>query len=251
MLTKVLALLPILVSVCTPEPMSRSDRLTFHTVENRQQKVERYASSMDLGATSTKPVCPSGDMTLRSLADHGTQSTAPTGNRAESPTGDTTPYLSSSSIPDVRVFDQEGKQRRFYSDLVKGNTVAINFIFTTCTTVCPQLTATFRKVQQDLSGDALRTQLISISVDPTTDTPERLHEFATKFRAGPGWTFVTGGKSEIDSLLQALGAEVSAKNNHSSIIIIGNDVTGNWTRTSGISSPTAILKVIKEAARRK
>jgi cytochrome oxidase Cu insertion factor (SCO1/SenC/PrrC family) len=252
MLVKVLVLFPILVSVCNPEPTRRSDPLTSDTAQRRQQKAERYPCTTDLGATSTKPApCPTRDMTLKSLADQVTQNSVPTSTKAESATGDTAPYISSSRIPDVQVYNQDGKQRSFYSDIVKGNTVAINFIFTTCTTVCPQLTATFRRVQQNLSEGALRVQLISISVDPTIDTPERLHEFAARFKPGPGWTFVTGGKSEIDSLLRVLGAGLGAKENHTPIILIGNDVTGNWTRMSGLSPPAAIVKVIKEVASHK
>jgi cytochrome oxidase Cu insertion factor (SCO1/SenC/PrrC family) len=251
MLVRVLVLFPVLVSVCTAEPTRRSYPLT-DTVPRRQQKAGRYPCTSDFGAISTKPaLCPTSDMTLKWLADQVTQDNVPPITRAESATRDTASYISSSRIPDVQVYNQDGKQRSFYSDIVKGNTVAINFIFTTCTTVCPQLTATFRRVQQSLSEGALRVQLISVSVDPTIDTPERLHEFATKFKAGPGWTFVTGGKSEIDSLLRVLGAGLGAKESHSSIILIGNDVTGNWTRMSGLSTPAAIVKVIKEVASHK
>jgi cytochrome oxidase Cu insertion factor (SCO1/SenC/PrrC family) len=251
MLIKVLALLPILVFVCTSEPIKRSDLLTSNTV-GRPQEAQRYFCDMDLEALSAKlGPHPTYNLTLRSLADEIDQNGAQTSKTAaESPTRDTRPYLSS-RIPDVRVYNQDGKPRNFYSDIIKGNTVAINFIFTTCTTICPQLTATFRRVQQNLPKSALRVQLISISVDPATDTPERLHEFAAKFKAGPGWTFVTGGKSEIDSLLQALGAGVGAKNDHTSIILIGNDITGNWTRTSGLSSPAAIEKLIEQVSSRK
>jgi len=60
--------------------------------------------------------------------------------------------FSSMRIPDVLVYDQTGKQLEFTSDLIKGKTVAINFIFTTCTTICPPLTATFRRVQQELNA---------------------------------------------------------------------------------------------------
>jgi cytochrome oxidase Cu insertion factor (SCO1/SenC/PrrC family) len=162
-----------------------------------------------------------------------------------------TTAASSLQIPDVPVLDQSGKQLNFYSDLVKGKTVAINFIFTTCTTICPPLTATFRRVQQDLKTKAVDAQLISVSVDPTIDTPERLRDYAAKFRAEPGWTFVTGSKSEIDSLLQALGVAVVNKNDHTPMILIGNDAAKFWTRAYGLSSPTALIKTITEAAEHK
>jgi len=159
--------------------------------------------------------------------------------------------FSSSRIPDVKILDQNGKQLNFYRDLIKNKTVAINFIFTTCTTICPPMTATFRRVQQDLERTAPNVQLISISVDPSTDTPERLRDFASKFRAGPGWTFVTGDKSEMDYLLQALGAVVADKNDHTPMVLVGNDVAGFWTRTYGLSPPSTLIKVITEAANRK
>jgi protein SCO1/2 len=94
-------------------------------------------------------------------------------------------------------------------------------------------------------------QLISISVDPTTDTPERLRDFATRFHAGPGWTFVTGDKADIDSLLGALGAAAVNASDHTPTILVSNDVTGYRTRTYGLSSPAALLKVVTEAASRR
>jgi cytochrome oxidase Cu insertion factor (SCO1/SenC/PrrC family) len=158
--------------------------------------------------------------------------------------------FSSSRIPDAQVVDQHGKQLNFYSDLIKGKTVAINFVFTSCTTICPPLTATFRRVQQDAAARGLDVKLISVSVDPTTDTPERLRDFADKFKAAPGWTFVTGDKARIDALLQGLGAAVSNKNDHTPMILIGNDSSGYWTRTYGLTSPTKIVDILVEATKK-
>jgi len=159
--------------------------------------------------------------------------------------------FSSRKIPNSAVYDQNGKHLDFYTDLVKGKTVAINFIFTTCTASCPPLTATFRRVQQDAAQRGLAVQLISISVDPTVDTPERLKAFAEKYNAGAGWRFVTGDKSEIDSLLKGLGVAVSNKNDHTPMIMIGNDVADYWTRAYGLSSPTKLVDLIADAADRK
>jgi len=158
---------------------------------------------------------------------------------------------SSPRIPDIQGYDQNGKRIRFYTDLVKGKTVAINFIFTTCTAICPPLTATFRRVQQDLAERAPQVRLISVSVDPTVDTPERLRDFAAKFKAEPGWTFVTGEQGEIDRLLKALEFAVADKNDHSPMILIGNDAAGYWTRAYGLSSPTSLAQTISEVAGRK
>jgi cytochrome oxidase Cu insertion factor (SCO1/SenC/PrrC family) len=155
-------------------------------------------------------------------------------------------------VPDTTVFDQHGQRLHFYSDLVKGKTVAISFVFTTCNGVCPTLTAKFRQIQQELGERVGRDiQLISISVDPTTDVPERLNAYAAKFHAGPGWTFVTGSKPEIDELLRALGAFAADKNKHPQTILIGNDTTGYWTRTLGLSPAKTVAQIVLDAARTK
>ncbi|HEY0171932.1 MAG TPA: SCO family protein [Pyrinomonadaceae bacterium] len=155
-------------------------------------------------------------------------------------------------IPETPVLDQDGRRLDFYKDLVKGRTVAINFVFTTCAGVCPPLTATFRRVQQMLGERAGReVSLISVSVDPTTDTPERLKAFAEKFKAGPGWTFVTGGKPEIGALLKSLGVGTADKADHTAMILVGNDAAGHWTRAYGLSPASTLVKVIDEAAARK
>lgn len=149
------------------------------------------------------------------------------------------------NIPDVEVLDQDGKVRHFYSDLIKGKSVAVNFIFTNCTTICPPLGATFARVQREL-GDKVGKDVyfISVSVDPLTDTPERLKAWGAKFKAGPGWTFVTGNKEEIDRLLRALGASAARREDHTPSVIIGNDEKDIWTRTYGLASTSQMVGLI-------
>lgn len=149
-------------------------------------------------------------------------------------------------IPDVEVLDQEGNALHFYTDLIKGKTVAINFIFTNCTTICPPLAATFARVQKEM-GDKVGKDVhfISISVDPLTDTPERLKAWGAKFKAGTGWTFVTGNKLEMDKLLYALGASVSRREDHTPSVIIGNDPKGVWTRTYGLARTSQMVGLIE------
>jgi protein SCO1 len=221
----------------------------------KKRAAANYVCPMHPEVTSARPgKCPKCNMNLTAAKAEakpagGGQPTAtppvapPTGGAAEA-SSDEAP-----KIPDVPVVDQDGKELKFYSDLVKDKTVAINFIFTTCTTVCPPLTATFRKVQQTLGERGGKdVHLISISVDPATDTPTRLKGFAEKFKAGPGWTFVTGGVPEINSLLRALGAGVADKNDHTPTVLVGNDRAGHWTRAYGLAPAASLVKVIDEAA---
>lgn len=148
-------------------------------------------------------------------------------------------------IPDVQVLDQDGNQLHFYSDLIKGKTVAINFIFTNCTTICPPLGATFARVQKQMGDKVGRdVHFISISVDPLTDTPERLKAWGAKFKAGNGWTFVTGTKEEMDKLLNALGASVARREDHTPAVIVGNDLKDVWSRTYGLANTSQMVGLI-------
>ncbi len=202
-------------------------------------------------ASSKRGRCPKCGMDLRRTKVAETPAiNAPTNTDAASDRKTETYSFNSSKIPHARVVDQDGKQLNFYTDLIKGKSVAINFVFTTCTAICPSLTATFRKVQQEARTRGVDVRLISISVDPTVDTPERLSDFARKFKAEPGWTFVTGDKSEIDSVLEALGVGVANKNDHTPMVLIGNDVADRWTRTYGLSSPSTIVNLIEASAKK-
>ncbi len=183
--------------------------------------------------SKTKGKCPKCGMDLR-LVDA----------QAEAPIETPEPVASNKlNIPDVELLDQDGRKIHFYTDLVKGRTVAINFIFTTCTTICPPLGATFARVQNELGNKDVR--FISISVDPATDTPERLKAWGAKFHAGPQWTFITGNKPQVDELLRALGASSARREDHSPTILIGNDARSEWTRIYGLSNVNQILELIK------
>jgi protein SCO1 len=89
---------------------------------------------------------------------------------------------------------------------------------------------------------------ISISVDPVTDTPERMKAWGAKFKAGPGWTFVTGAKPQVDELLRALAASTARREDHTPTIIVGNAARGQWTRVYGLTAPRRIVQIINDAA---
>lgn len=156
-----------------------------------------------------------------------------------------TEKVSSLDIPDIAVRDQDGRELDFYSDLVEGRTVAMNFVFTTCTTICPPMGANFGRLQDEL-GERLGkdVHLISISVDPRTDTPPRLNAWAAKFGARDGWSLVTGDPQEIEGLLKALEVFNADIREHSPVVLIGDDERGEWTRAYGLAGPAELAKIL-------
>ena len=151
------------------------------------------------------------------------------------------------SIPDAEVFDQDGKRIRFYSDLIKDKVVIVSFVFTTCALVCPMQGESLSKLQARL-GDRLGKEvyLVSVTTDPEGDSPERLKSWGLQFRARPGWTLVTGKKSEIDKVAMALTGAPAVKGEHSPVVFIGSDKTGRWIRAYGLAEPAKFASLIDE-----
>lgn len=246
LLVGMLAIIPVNAQTETPHNHSQT------AGKKTQQKV--YTCPMHPEVTAKKKgKCPKCNMDLR-LVDQK-EATAEASHEAGTPTTSTEMTKVSSSdqsskmnIPDTELVDQNGQKIHFYTDLVKGQTVVINFIFTTCTTICPPLGATFARVQKELGDKVGRdVRFISISVDPATDTPERLKAWGQKFHAGEGWTFVTGDKPQVDELLRALGSSSARREDHSPTILIGNDAHGTWTRTYGLANTSKLVQIINDA----
>jgi protein SCO1/2 len=150
---------------------------------------------------------------------------------------------------DVELLDQDGRKVRFYSDVLKGKTVIVNAFFTTCTSVCPPMNRNMEKLQEALGARVGKDVfLVSISVDPETDTPPRLKEYAQKFHAGPGWLFLTGKKENVDWALYKIGQYVENKDDHTTVIIIGNEATGLWKKAFGMAKPAELLQIVESVA---
>lgn len=152
-------------------------------------------------------------------------------------------------FPNVTLTTQHGQKVRFYDDLVKGKIVAVNFIYTSCKYACPLETARLAQVQR-LLGDRMGRDVFfySITIDPAYDTPAVLKEYAAKFDAGPGWLFLTGRQEDIDLLNRKLGlySEPNPSNpdGHTPHLLVGNEVTGQWIRNSGVDDPRFLATTI-------
>ena len=147
---------------------------------------------------------------------------------------------------DTVLINQDGEKMRFYSDLLKGKTVIIDSFFATCQGSCLPMNRNLEKVQEAL-GDRLGKDayILSISVDPTVDTPLALKAYSKKLNARPGWYFLTGDKASVDFVLKKLGQFVDDKQDHLNIFIIGNERTGLWKKAFGLAKSEEIVKVIE------
>lgn len=147
---------------------------------------------------------------------------------------------------DIVLINQDGEKMRFYSDLLKGKTVIIDSFFATCQGSCLPMNRNLEKVQEAL-GDRLGKDayILSISVDPTVDTPPALKAYSKKLNAQPGWYFLTGDKANVDFVLKKLGQFVDDKQDHLNIFIIGNERTGLWKKAFGLAKSEELVKVVE------
>ena len=147
---------------------------------------------------------------------------------------------------DVVLVNQDGKELRFYTDLLKGRVVIINTFFTTCTSVCPPMARTLERIQEWL-GDRLGKDalILSITVDPGVDTPPKLKAFAENYGARPGWHLLSGKKENVQLALRKIGQFVDTRDDHSTILIVGNERTGLWKKAFGLARPSDLMTVIE------
>jgi len=157
-------------------------------------------------------------------------------------------------FPNVLLRTQSGAAVRFYDDVLKGRVVTINFFFTTCTTICPRTTANLVKVQDALGASLGRdVMMISITVDPNTDTPPVLERYARAHGARPGWFFLTGSQKDIDQVRRHLGVNRDGGDNktqHTGMLSYGNEATGQWAATPAMADPAQIARSVLRLARR-
>ena len=152
-------------------------------------------------------------------------------------------------FPNVELITQDGKVVHFYDDLIKGKVVVIDLIYTHCVDSCPLETARLVQVQK-LLGDAVGKEIFfySITIDPKRDTPEVLKDYSEKYHVGPGWTFLTGKKADIDMLSKKLGLyqdpDPNDRDGHMPAVLIGNEPGGQWMRNAATDNPRFLANLI-------
>jgi protein SCO1 len=148
-------------------------------------------------------------------------------------------------VPDVTLVDMNGARVSLSSALAFDGPVFLQFIFTTCPTICPVMSSTLSAAQEKLGGDAARVRMISISIDPEQDTPERLREYARKFKAGRQWTFLTGDLDHVVSVQKSFDAYNGNKMRHQPLTFLRAAPGRPWTRLDGLLSAAQLVEEYK------
>jgi protein SCO1/2 len=154
--------------------------------------------------------------------------------------------IESYTMPDVTLVNQDGTRIKFKSLINTDKPVIIDFIFGTCTTICPVLSAGFSNLQKKLDQNSGNVHLVSITIDPENDTPKVMKEYLKRYRAKPGWDFLTGSREDIDKVMHAFNAYIPNKMYHYPLTLIWNPKDGKWVRVFGLTSTTEFLNEYKK-----
>jgi len=138
------------------------------------------------------------------------------------------------SVPDVVLVNQDGVKVHLKELMQTNKPVIIDFIFGTCTTICPILSTSFINLQNKLGPDSQKIHLVSITIDPEHDSPRVMKEYLKRYRAKPGWDFLTGSRADIDRVMSAFDAYVPNKMSHLPLTLIHSPEDGKWIRIFGL-----------------
>lgn len=153
-------------------------------------------------------------------------------------------------VPDVWLINQDGDRVNLKALVEQGQPVVIDFIYGTCTTICPVLSAGFSSFQRKLGTQSDRVRLISITIDPEHDTPKVMKDYLGRYRAKPGWDFLTGSRGDIDRVMKAFNAYIPDKMAHYPINLVRSPRDGSWVRLYGLLSTREFMQEYEKVAAR-
>lgn len=150
--------------------------------------------------------------------------------------------VESYTVPDVVLVNQDGKKVKFKSYIETDKPVVLDFIYGTCTTICPVLSAGFTNLQNRLGPDVQKARLVSITIDPENDTPQVMKDYLKRYRARPGWDFLTGSRADIDRVMRSFNAYIPNKMSHYQLTLIRSPRDGKWNRIKELISSADLLE---------
>ncbi|MGB5540461.1 MAG: SCO family protein [Gammaproteobacteria bacterium] len=150
--------------------------------------------------------------------------------------------LASYPVPAVTLVNQDGQQVDLPELLKADRPVMLNFIFTSCTAICPAMSAIFAQVQTELGRESARLRMVSVSIDPEYDTPEALNAYARRFGAGPQWEFLTGSLDDSIAVQRAFDADRGDKMNHAPLTLFRAKPDAQWVRYEGFATAAQLVE---------
>ena len=180
------------------------------------------------------------------------QSTANAAEVDSGLTGNRRNIILAGNLPNLVFQNQNGKDVRFYDDLVKDKSVVINFFYTSCSDSCPIAMHNLVQAKEDLEKRGHKdVMFISVTLDPDIDTSAVLKEFSISHDTGSAWQLLTGSKGDIAQLRRGLGVyDLNPELDkdpatQSGVAVLGNEPKGKWRSVPAVINPIRIRQAIE------
>jgi len=151
------------------------------------------------------------------------------------------------TLPSVQLVRDDDKTVSLVDELNDGRPVILTFIYTTCTTICPMISQTLERLQDELGAERDKVHIVSISIDPEEDTPARLRTYAARFDAGPEWQHYTGTVEASVATQRAFNVYRGDKMNHTPVAFVRAAPGKPWLRIDGFATPAELLGAYHDA----
>lgn len=148
-------------------------------------------------------------------------------------------------LPAARVIDSQGRAARLPAALLDDRPYIVNFVYTTCSTICSPQTATLAELQRALTAAGERARFVTFTIDPDNDTPQRLAEFARRFDIRRDWDFYSGDYDELLRVQRAFDVYRGSKANHPPVVLMRRSASAPWVRIEGFPSAAELLALYR------
>ncbi len=231
-------------SATEPAMQPAAEQATEPATEPMTQPAAAPANDSPAAPAPAAPAAKPADKAASQMTDGATEAAGMHMHHAVMP--GTVHTMVQYAEPSVQLVRDDGRTVSLVKELDDGRPVILTFIYTSCTTICPMISQTLEQLQGELGADRDKVHIMSISIDPEADTPERLRTYAARFEAGPEWQHYTGTVDASVAAQRAFNVYRGDKMNHTPVTFVRAAPGQPWLRIDGFATPTELLAAYRD-----
>jgi protein SCO1/2 len=153
-------------------------------------------------------------------------------------------------MPNETLVDHTGRSVRFYDDVMKGNRVVINVMYTVCSNACTPAMRNLIEARRLLGNDGHHLKFVSLTLTPLSDTPEVLRAYSKQNEMPADWTLLTGKQDAVERVHRALGFLGTRESDddlfaHSTMARYCEEALIKWTHVNTLLPARTIARMIR------
>lgn len=147
-------------------------------------------------------------------------------------------------LPNAEMLDASARTFLLRDDIEQDALVVINFSYTTCESICPLGNQILQFVDERRGEVTRPVHLLTITIDPTGDTPEKMLSAADNFGASENWHWLTSSPAVISDVLKAAGTNVADIEFHDPVFLVGEMESGRYFRSLSMPDADELISML-------